>query len=344
MKPLCPHLVALVLLSGCVTAKDACCIFELKTEKALWLKKQSACPEDVISVNAETFRIFNRTTAGFEVRDLHYDGSLSRRVSGGQFSAHILRYYGLFTEGFAVSRDASRIAYCDLPSGELRLVSVREGSEQVLLTNVATNEMSVAWLEWRSDSELIIAISAWVGERPRFLMLNVDTKRVMFELPVCARAQYSPNNALSHDKRYLAYQEFCGGDSSYGSLRVYDIAARKQVATVVARHSIVQTPHWSESDQTFVYVDGSDLMEYSLARQEPKCIRSYPKGGGIHLFAYERGKVFHTVVARRQRLSESPLRIYDIGQQQEQQISGVRLNGRVSVSPGGKFVITSWGY
>jgi hypothetical protein len=142
MKTALGFVAALLLLTGCITGKETYSILDLKTGKSLTLKKQSAYPEEIIDMNDKTFRIFTRSGEGFEIWDVHYNGSLATNFSGRHFSDHILLRYGLFKEGFAVSSDASRIAYFDLPSGELRVFNVKDGSQRTLLANLCGRKRS----------------------------------------------------------------------------------------------------------------------------------------------------------------------------------------------------------
>jgi hypothetical protein len=331
-----------MLLTGCVTGKETYTILDLKTRKSVTLKKQSMYPEEIISVNdqTKTFRIFTRSKeGGFEIWDVHYDGSLAQKIRGGDFSAYILHWYGLSPELYGVSDNGDRIAYFDLPGKELRLFNIKDSSERVLLTNVASNEVSIVGLKWYSQNELIIAISGRSGDKARILMLNVDSKSIMFELDPCELIPSAPP-IFSHNKRYLIYGDDCKA-SPKGSYRIYNIQTRREVGVIIGQRGIYANVCWSEGDDKFVYADGGDIMEYSMSSKNSRCLKSYPKEIAIHILGYERGQVFYGVGTGADK---APLHIYDVATGTERMIKNISLNGRMIISPGGEFIITGWGF
>src|SRR5690606_5318314 len=112
-------------------------IRNLTTGETVTLKKQTPHPEQIIAVDNQKIRIFAGTRNGrFEIRDVGYDGKVFKTIPVAQFSTYYLRAYVWDMIGLAVSPDATRIAYCDVPSRELRLFNIHDGSHTALRTNI----------------------------------------------------------------------------------------------------------------------------------------------------------------------------------------------------------------
>jgi WD40 repeat protein len=344
MKPIFILIVTSALLTGCVTHKKSYTIRDLNSGEKVTLMRQSWYPEEIVDLDdqTKTFRIFTRSKeGGFEIWDVSYNGTIMRKIKGEKdFSDRIIRWYWLYREAFEVSANGSQLAYFDEPSRELRLFNIKDGSERVLLANVATNNVHITMLNWYSKNELIVGANRWGGgAKARLLMFNTDNKSIIFEQQACWLIE-SAHLTLSHNKRYLIYgdeYDMC----PKGCYKIYDIQMGKEIGIIIGRGSIYGNAYWSDGDETIVYADGDDLMEYSISSKSFRCLKSFPAKDTIHILGYESGRIFYGL---GMGADIAPLRIYNVATGAERIIKNISLNGRMIISPGGEYIITGWGF
>jgi hypothetical protein len=344
--------VFLILLTGCVTGKDSYSILNLETGETVSVKKASPCPDEFIGQDAQakTFSLFTRTKDDqFEIRDVRYDGSVARTVPVPCFSASYLATYAFDMEGLAVSPNAARIAYYDEKTKDLKLFDIKKQAHQILLTNVAPSIVSLVFLRWRSENELVACVYEYGQPTARCFMIDVESKSLVFDFrPTCL---YQISNALSPDGRYLVYlesylpyQESLREKNFKRQYRIYDIRSRREVGAItVPDGDLFGEPRWVESNDGIFYDHRNCLMLYSLALNESRCLREYEPEMIIHPLTSAGRKVYYIVKPQGTSGSIYGVYVYDLDKQKESRLDKVKNNGKVIASPDGKFLITGWG-
>jgi WD40 repeat protein len=336
--------VLLVLLAGCSTARESYSILNLDTGEKASVKKVSPFRDIIIGQDAggKTIRIFTRTKDyQFEIREVRYDGSVARVIRVPCFAAPYLQTYACDMFGLAVSKDASRIAYYDQTAKDLRLFNVIERSHEVLLTNAAPSLLSVQLLQWRCENELVACIYEWGMPTARCFMLNAANKALGFDChPVDVIF-----SSLSPDGRYLVLFESLRKGSREHQYRLYDLTSRGEIGTIRSPDGVLGggPALWAGASDGIFYARRNQLMLYSLASNESKCLREYAPGMDIYPKASAGRKVFYSVKPKGAISPTRGLYIYDLDQQRELHLDKVQNNAVVIASPDGKHLITGWG-
>lgn len=333
------YAAVLVLLAGCTTGKESFSILDLSTGARASIRKASAFPDEIIGQNAatKTIRLFTRVKGGrFQIRDVRYDGSVTRQLNVPCFNSLHLQTYALGMYDLAVAEDARHIAYFNEHTKELRLFEVSGQSHQVLMTNLASG---ISMLQWHSENELLACIGkrsfgpAWI------VMLDVRSKALLFDFHTKASLFYE----FSPNRRFIAYSDLLRQGSYETAFRIYDLLLRRVSGVITSTEGCLYgSPLWTENSDGVIYADLNRLMMYSVKDNKSECLREYEPGAHISPRASAGGKVFYTVTPQRQR----PIRgvyVYDRDKKREVLLSEVKSNGQVIASPDGRYLITGWG-
>lgn len=324
---------------GCGGMKQTYTLYHVQTGRQVTMRKQSPRPEEVVDLWTNRFRMITARTNGFELKHVRFDGVTDRTVELPFLSQYIARWYGLCTELYAISNDETRIAFFDLNTAELKLVDVQAGTESVLVREVTTNVPAVAWLQWRSADELLFAISGWCGDQARVTLVDVRSGSIS-DLAAGPGLWHIYGLSLSRNGKFLG----CAASSrrsDTNAIYVHDIDSRTEVDRLVSREHILGKPLWGDG-LDFVYLDGDDLMQYSLDRKHTAPVRSFSKEQSVYLRGFERGLVFYKV-SPRSNIRRSSLVAFDIRRHTEREIPAP-LEGHVYVAPGGEMILSGWGY
>lgn len=343
--PFCLLIVVLSLGAGCAGLRESYSIRNLTTGEKVSLKKQTPRPEQIISVDNERIQIFAGTRDGrFEITEVVYDGRVIRTIPVGRFSTNYLRAYAWNMLGLAVSPDATRIAYSDMSSRELRLFSICNESSTVLRTNIPSNAASIEFLLWRSDDELLVGFDGSESSEAELFMMNTATKSLVFDLKPPGLMGHLVN--LSHDKRYLACWNAESSKSIYGDFHIYDLSVPSELGMTRSSRKLFSRPYWTGTDEGLSYGEQNQLMLYSLARKEATCLKSYADGMAVHVRGAGGTKVFYEVVPSAGNGGPKALKglhIFDLVSKTERRLEDIPLNWYLHVSPDGKFLITGSG-
>jgi hypothetical protein len=341
----CLVIALLALGTGCAGYRESYSIRNLTTGEQVSLKTKTPYPQRIIETDNQRIRIFTGTRdARFEITDIGYDGKVIRTIPVGRLSTYYLRAYAWDMIGLAVSPDATRIAYCDIPSRELRLFNINDESHTVLRTNIPSDWASIEFLKWRSDDELIVGFDESETSAAQLFMINISTKALVFELGL--HGLMGNKFALSHNKRYMAYWDALSSKSIYGDFHIYDLSVPRELGITPSSHKLFSSPYWTEADESLCYGEQNKLMLYSLARKEAICLRSYADGLAVHVKGTGGTKVFFKVVpsaGKGGRKALKGLYIFDLASKTERILKDVPLHEKVIVSPDGKFLITGSG-
>ncbi|HWQ91449.1 MAG TPA: hypothetical protein VN673_07240 [Clostridia bacterium] len=314
----------------------------LETGEKASVRKISRFRDVIIGQNTESrsLRIFTRTENDeFVIRNVRFDGSLEKVTSIPCFAALHLETYTCNMLGLAVSEDASRIAYYDEATKDLRLYNLKDHSQDVLLTNAIPSFRSIRLLEWSSTNHLVVCIYDQSMASARCLMLEVGNKSPVFDFhPLnCVYAVLSP------DGRYLAYGVNLR-EKQPQQYRIYDTQLRCDIRTLPMSDRLVSGPFlWTGRSDGLFYTERNRLMLYSLALDQAVCLREYTLGLRVHPKASSRSKVFYTVKPYGKSRPTRGLFAYDIDQQKELRVEQIKNNAELFASPDGKFLITGWG-
>jgi hypothetical protein len=338
-----------VLLTGCLSGRPGIAIVNIETGQQYVRTVTGNFLETPIDVDETTksFRTLHRTgPKTIVLQTVDFNGQTMAAKTLPIFDYCLVGYGS--TREYAISRDGERIVYFDGKARELRVYEFSTGSCQVLETNFTTLTTSSVFIEMFRISDEWLLVSAHSPEAEKDNILLVNARQGNSEQIAQPREVKQFDNALSHSKRYLAYWEgFKRPGFLDGQFIIYDLIARKQVATIKSMSGgWLSQPQWSLNDEYLAYVEkGSRIMLYSVTADSSRLIGQAANNESVSLYGFGNGLLFYKRYDWKKRgCMEEPLRGLDVSDGSERQIPGIRINGPVFFVDNGTKLIAKVGF
>lgn len=339
------RMAMLLLLTGCALGRQSYSILNLSIGKSVAVRPVSQYRELIIDTDdqSKSFRTFSRDTDnGFLIRSINYQGTVLLVNRIPCFSQEYIDSY-VYEMGFAVSPNGLAVAFLDESTSELRLFDVKTKTSHVLTTNLAKNKQEIAFLQWVSSEALVVGVNNQHANGARILLLNTQIGGDVLELKVQSLRRFV--NSVSMDKRYLAYWEGLSRNNIFGVFRLYDLKARREIATIGSKdHFFNGPPFWSPDNEHVAFISEGQLMRYSLISKQVNILKRFTDDQVVSLRGYSGKRAFYCKTLKDSPSQDGALFVLDLASEQESMIKGTKTNGKVLVVGDGTFVISGWGF
>lgn len=343
---------ALALLSGCTFGGGAFTvkfvsrsfgILDLRTGRTAYVPREGHA-EKLLRTDdrSRTFRTLylSDNHKHFVMRTISYEGKVLEEREVPIFGRGYVAIYHV-QQGYALSPDASSMAYLDEQSAELRLLDLQSGKSRKVMADLATDIVHVHTLEWLSDRELLFAIDGTFGSKARIAVVDVASGAVRVDLRPGAGSLLA---GVKTDGAYLAYRDYNWNRRGF---RIYDLRQAREIGEVIPGPDLdAGFERWStDGEPRLLYIESTrdcrcKLKQYDVARKESKALKSWDEPCIVYICGTAGTKVFYKVRPFDPiRYPPSRLFVWDAATQTESEIKGVKTAGTVRIVDGGNRVI-----
>lgn len=274
-----------------VSAKPDLAILDLNTGK-MSRSRRTRYPKHVVSVDlsARTFRTMVRDMSGITI--LTQDATfkeIGRIVLPGDLLGGE-GYYGV-GKGPVFSPDGNRLAYMNGETDSLCWFDIPKMRETIVWEKIAESSLEFPYLEWLSDSTLILCLQTYTGStRTTNEITIVDVtsgaRRIIYN-PV-APADWQQAYSISPDRSLLAFEDANKPLDIYGVIKVLDLSSGELRAVVGDGNDLIGDIEWTPDGAFLLYrvtkhnTDTDTVNLWALADGKERVLRGFPEMYNVH--------------------------------------------------------------
>jgi hypothetical protein len=333
----------LALSIGWLRAQTGIAILNLETGQRhlrILPGKYNELPIDV-EETTRTFRTLQRKGArAMRLRTVDFEGKTRSERTLPLVDRTFEQYGSSWT--YAFSPDGNRVVYLEGKSRELRLFDFTERGYRVLETNLTSSSVHIVFLSWLPDGQVLVGARI-PEEAERDKILLIDPTTASTTVVARPRSLASFNFDLSHSGRCLAYWEGSDRATLEGQFVLYSLALRRPMGTIQSMSGgWLRQPRWSLDDRYVAYVEGGRMTAfYSVADRTSYVISHGATNELVDVYAFGKRDVIYKQYPRAEGYLDKPLRVRDIFNRHEREISSLRISGRAFLVENGTLLIAT---